>query len=75
VPLIGEYPENRSILGEEERAAGKDVDFVLCGCEQSRLRSRTRRTMSRAVMACPLVEVKAVYPVSATRASEIQQRS
>jgi hypothetical protein len=37
--------------------------------------SRTRRTISRAVMACPFFEVKAVYSASATSASETQQRS
>ena len=37
-----------------------------------RLRSLTRRTMSRAVMACPLFEVKAVYCTSATWAPETQ---
>jgi hypothetical protein len=32
-----------------------------------------RRTISRAVMACPFFEAKAVYSVSATSASEIQR--
>jgi hypothetical protein len=37
--------------------------------------SRTRRTISRAVTALPFFDANAVYPVSATSASEIQQSS
>ena len=40
-----------------------------------RLRSLTRRTISRAVMAWSFFEVKAGYSTSATSASEIQQPS
>ena len=40
-----------------------------------RLRSLTRRTISRAVMACPSFEVNAVYSTSATSASLTQQRN
>ena len=39
------------------------------------LRSLTRRTIRRAVMACPFFEAKAVYSVSATWASETQRPS
>ena len=38
-------------------------------------RSRTRRTISRAVTAWPFFEANAVYPISATSASETQQSS
>jgi hypothetical protein len=40
-----------------------------------RLRSLTRRTMSRAVIACPFLEVHAVYGTSAIWASETQRPS
>ena len=39
------------------------------------LRSLTRRTISRAVIAWPFFEVNAVYSASATCASETQARS
>ena len=53
-------------LGQGERRVGEDRvvppggDQLAWPWAASRLRSLTRRTMSRAVMACPFFEAKAV---------------
>ena len=46
-----------------------------CPAPACLFRSRTRRTTSRAVTAWPFFDANAVYPVSATSASEIQAPS
>ena len=53
----------------------QQVNIASCPVLALRLRSLTRRTISRAVMAWPFLEVNAVYCASATLAWEIQQSS
>ena len=68
-------------LQELKRGVGEDGvvppqgNSSSCPVAACLFRSRTRRTISQTVTACPFFEVNAVYSASATSASEIQARS
>ena len=67
-------------VGEDRVAAPDGEQLVLAGGGllvqvTDLFRSRTRRTISRAVTAWPFFDANAVYSASAISASEIQQSS
>jgi hypothetical protein len=73
VVLLGLDQLERGV-GEQGVVAPEGEQLILAGGGLA-VEVFDRRTISRAVTACPFFEVNAVYGTSATWASEIQQRS